>query len=222
VFAVSASSTPNSQNFRRDLTPAATALSQSRFPSSAAMLARSVTRCSNKLRVPVSWPYLRLARPQCRRFSMHATGPTPGSAPMSSAGMLAPFTAELDRIAPSFKINGSQIRVLQSPAEFYETLKDKIRNAERRIFLSTLYIGKSERELVRDGRHLRWAYCVLTSLDRHAARDPPREARTETQHPYRRPTRNTRGSGVVMRIPAGALDRRVWSRASRDPHVPHA
>ncbi|KAL2132836.1 hypothetical protein VTI74DRAFT_3235 [Chaetomium olivicolor] len=67
---------------------------------------------------------------------------------MSSAGMLAPFVGELDRIAPSFRINGSQIRVLQSPAEFYETLKDKIRNAERRIFLSTLYIGKSETELI--------------------------------------------------------------------------
>jgi phosphatidylserine/phosphatidylglycerophosphate/cardiolipin synthase-like enzyme len=63
--------------------------------------------------------------------------------------MLAPFVGELDKIAPSFKVNGSQIQVLQSPAEFYETLKDKIRNAERRIFLSTLYIGKSERELVR-------------------------------------------------------------------------
>jgi phosphatidylserine/phosphatidylglycerophosphate/cardiolipin synthase-like enzyme len=73
---------------------------------------------------------------------------------MSSTGMLAPFTAELDRIAPSFRINGSQIRVLQSPAEFYETLKDKIRNAERRIFLSTLYIGKSERELVRHSSSL--------------------------------------------------------------------
>lgn len=62
--------------------------------------------------------------------------------------MLAPFVGELDKIAPSFKVNGSQIQVLQSPAEFYETLKDKIRNAERRIFLSTLYIGKSERELI--------------------------------------------------------------------------
>ncbi len=85
---------------------------------------------------------------------MPAAGATPGSAPMSSAGMLAPFVGELDKIAPSFKINGSQIRVLQSPAEFYETLKDKIRHAERRIFLSTLYIGKSERELVR-------ARCIL-------------------------------------------------------------
>ncbi|KAL1840061.1 hypothetical protein VTJ49DRAFT_837 [Mycothermus thermophilus] len=67
---------------------------------------------------------------------------------MSTAGMLAPFTGELDRIAPSFRINGSQIRVLQSPAEFYETLKAKILAAERRIFLSTLYIGKSETELI--------------------------------------------------------------------------
>jgi len=68
--------------------------------------------------------------------------------PTSSAGALAPFTDELDRIAPKFRIHGSQIRVLQTPTEFYETLKDKIRSAERRIFLSTLYIGKSEKELV--------------------------------------------------------------------------
>jgi hypothetical protein len=37
--------------------------------------------------------------------------------------MLMPFVSELDRIAPSFPIDGSQIRVLQTPAEFYETLK---------------------------------------------------------------------------------------------------
>lgn len=64
------------------------------------------------------------------------------------ASVLAPFVNELDRIAPSFRVNGSQIQVLQTPAEFYETLKEKIRSAEKRIFLSTLYIGKSEKELV--------------------------------------------------------------------------
>jgi len=37
--------------------------------------------------------------------------------------MLAPFTSELDRIAPSFQINGSQIRVLRTPSDFYDTLK---------------------------------------------------------------------------------------------------
>ena len=72
----------------------------------------------------------------------------PAAHPPSSAVILAPLVNELDRIAPSFRISGSQIRVLQSPSEFYETLKAKIRNAERRIFLSTLYIGKSEQELV--------------------------------------------------------------------------
>ncbi|KAF3771071.1 hypothetical protein M406DRAFT_326474 [Cryphonectria parasitica EP155] len=62
--------------------------------------------------------------------------------------MLAPFISELDKLAPSFSIHGSQVQILQTPAEFYDTLKDKIRKAERRIFLSTLYIGKSERELI--------------------------------------------------------------------------
>ncbi|KAK4137718.1 hypothetical protein BT67DRAFT_119107 [Trichocladium antarcticum] len=112
------------------------------------MLARTVSRCAGRLRTPALRPVLRLAKPHCRRFSMPAPGAPSGSPPMSSAGMLAPFVGELDRIAPSFKINGSQIQVLQSPAEFYETLKDRIRNAERRIFLSTLYIGKSEKELI--------------------------------------------------------------------------
>jgi len=36
---------------------------------------------------------------------------------------VAPFVSELDRIAPSFDIDGDQILVLRTPAEFYETLK---------------------------------------------------------------------------------------------------
>lgn len=67
---------------------------------------------------------------------------------MSSAGMLAPFLGELDKIAPSFDVHGSQIRILKTPSEFYDTLRDKILHAEKRIFLATLYIGKSERELI--------------------------------------------------------------------------
>ncbi|KAK4185187.1 CDP-diacylglycerol-glycerol-3-phosphate 3-phosphatidyltransferase [Podospora australis] len=114
------------------------------------MLARTASRCSTKLRAAICQPCVPIAKPQCRRFSMPSTGAAaaPGAPTASSAGMLAPFTSELDRIAPSFRVNGSQIRVLQSPSEFYETLKDKIRNAQRRIFLSTLYIGKSEKELI--------------------------------------------------------------------------
>ncbi|KAJ2958907.1 hypothetical protein NQ176_g11153 [Zarea fungicola] len=62
--------------------------------------------------------------------------------------MLAPFVNELDKIAPSVDLHGDQIRIIQTPSEFYEALKERIRNAKSRIFLSTLYIGKSERELI--------------------------------------------------------------------------
>ena len=97
---------------------------------------------------------------QCRRYSSAGLGASPGggagsSLPSPSAGpspaaFLAPFTSELDRISPAFHIHGSQVQILQTPSEFYDTLKDKIRRAESRIFLSTLYIGAGEAELVRD------------------------------------------------------------------------
>lgn len=38
-------------------------------------------------------------------------------------GLLAPLVSELDRMAPSFDIRGEQVRILQTPADFYETLK---------------------------------------------------------------------------------------------------
>lgn len=118
--------------------------------STAAMFARSaVTRCCGiRVRNPFSFtPNFRVTKlVQARQYA--TAGASSASSTMSSAGMLAPFISELDKIAPSFPINGSQIRILRTPAEFYDTLKDKIRKAEKRIFLSTLYIGKSERELI--------------------------------------------------------------------------
>jgi hypothetical protein len=37
--------------------------------------------------------------------------------------MLGGLTIELDRIAPRFDIHASQVRILQTPTEFYDTLK---------------------------------------------------------------------------------------------------
>ncbi|KAJ4367036.1 CDP-diacylglycerol--glycerol-3-phosphate 3-phosphatidyltransferase [Neocucurbitaria cava] len=62
--------------------------------------------------------------------------------------MLATITNDLDKIAPSFEIQPEQIQIIQTPAEFYQTLKDKISKAQRRIYLSTLYIGKTEHEFI--------------------------------------------------------------------------
>ncbi|TRX88267.1 hypothetical protein FHL15_010834 [Xylaria flabelliformis] len=60
---------------------------------------------------------------QCRRRYSMPSSPAPVGSSTSSVGMLAPFTNELDRLAPSFKINGSQIQIIKSPTDFYETLK---------------------------------------------------------------------------------------------------
>lgn len=58
------------------------------------------------------------------------------------------LSIQLDKLAPRIDLEKGSITVIQDPAEFYETLKAKIRNAESTIFLSTLYIGKTEHELV--------------------------------------------------------------------------
>lgn len=108
------------------------------------MIARSVLRCSATRRL--GGIRARLPRAKSRRYSTATSAPLPNGA--SQASMLGAFTNELDRIAPRFDIQGSQIRVLRSPNEFYETLKGKIKNAESRIFLSTLYVGKTEHELI--------------------------------------------------------------------------
>lgn len=106
------------------------------------MLARGCARCLGRARtLPV-----RIPSSSCRRYTTHA--PTPPPTGSSNIGALAPFVSELDRIAPSFDISGSQVTILQTPASFYKTLKTKILSAKHRIFLSTLYIGKSEQELL--------------------------------------------------------------------------
>lgn len=63
-----------------------------------------------------------MARAQRRRYSSQA-GAAPASTQGNAVGALAPFVSELDRIAPSFDLRGEQIQIIQTPAEFYETLK---------------------------------------------------------------------------------------------------
>ncbi|KAI2623071.1 hypothetical protein GGR54DRAFT_646247 [Hypoxylon sp. NC1633] len=111
------------------------------------MTARGASRCCLKLRPRLARPSSQYGHQYNRRYTMPSSS-APTTSSTSSAGMLAPFTSELDRIAPSFQINGSQIQIIQTPTDFYEMLKARIRNAKKQIFLSTLYIGKSEKELI--------------------------------------------------------------------------
>ncbi|KAI9791953.1 MAG: CDP-diacylglycerol--glycerol-3-phosphate 3-phosphatidyltransferase [Peltula sp. TS41687] len=77
-----------------------------------------------------------------------ATPIPPAPQSPSSLSALASLKDELDRSSPRFDLQASQIEILQSPTEFYETLKAKILNARTRIYLTTLYIGKTEHELI--------------------------------------------------------------------------
>ena len=49
---------------------------------------------------------------------------------------------------PLFAAKAEQIKLLDTPSSFYQTLKEKIDGAQDRIFLASLYIGKEETELV--------------------------------------------------------------------------
>lgn len=55
---------------------------------------------------------------------------------------------QLDAIAPRFELEKGEVEILTHPADFYATLLEKIRNSKERIFLSSLYIGKGQHELV--------------------------------------------------------------------------
>ena len=85
------------------------------------------------------------------RFRLRAQSTAaPVGSPEPSAHILPPaaaFTSDLDRLAPRIDINADQVEILDGPKDFYDILKAKIRNAKRRIYLSTLYIGKTEHEL---------------------------------------------------------------------------
>lgn len=58
-----------------------------------------------------------------RRYSTANAPPMASSALQSQASMLATITTDLDKIAPRFEMQPDQITVIQTPAEFYETLK---------------------------------------------------------------------------------------------------
>ncbi|KAG6107379.1 hypothetical protein E4U14_004179 [Claviceps sp. LM454 group G7] len=114
------------------------------------MFARACTRCVIRPRSALR------TNAVSSRVQRRSIGTAPGSSSIASstqanglsAGSLAPLVSELDRMAPSFDIRGEDVCIIRSPADFYETLKNRIRAAKTRIFLSTLYIGKSEQDLI--------------------------------------------------------------------------
>ena len=49
---------------------------------------------------------------------------------------------------PLFTVPSSQVQLIEHPADFYRHLLTIISRAQRRIFIASLYVGKTETELV--------------------------------------------------------------------------
>ncbi|KAJ7145065.1 hypothetical protein C8R43DRAFT_1012747 [Mycena crocata] len=60
--------------------------------------------------------------------------------------MIQGFAGRLQQ--PKFAVSPDDIQVLSKPTDFYLKLLDMIRRAQTRIFISSLYVGSSESELV--------------------------------------------------------------------------
>ena len=107
------------------------------------MLVRRVATCS--LRRSPSKPS-RTWLLRTRHMSSIASEAPASQTPTDFA--LNGITTQLDRLAPRIDVKADQIKIIEGPAEFYTILKEKLLKAKHRIFLSTLYVGKSEVELV--------------------------------------------------------------------------
>ena len=111
------------------------------------MITRRILPCSRQARVLRLYGHFRdHGRVRQRRLS--STYATPATATPSSASPLASITSELDKLTPRFDVSADSIEIIPSPSDFYEVLKAKIAKARRRVYLSTLYVGKTEYELV--------------------------------------------------------------------------
>ena len=99
---------------------------------------------------PRPWPLSSSRRLpwQPRLRVQSTTAPTGSPQQPTNLSSLTALTSDLDRLAPRIDINPDQIEILDGPKDFYDTLKAKIRKAKRRVYLSTLYIGKTEHELI--------------------------------------------------------------------------
>lgn len=86
---------------------------------------------------------------------------------------------QLDTLAPRFLMKSGDIEIINSPEDFYNLLKKKIESSNKRIFLSSLYIGKSQYDLVDS---LERALAMKEDLKLSILTDSLRGTRESPQH----------------------------------------
>ncbi|THH08325.1 hypothetical protein EW145_g2782 [Phellinidium pouzarii] len=81
-----------------------------------------------------------------RVMSSKALGKLPASQHLHP--IVQDFTAQLAVLQPCFSIQSRDVRILSQPNDFYALLLDMIGRARKKIVLSSLYIGSSEKYLI--------------------------------------------------------------------------
>ncbi|KAI0256582.1 hypothetical protein BJV78DRAFT_1117023 [Lactifluus subvellereus] len=85
------------------------------------------------------------------------------------------FASSLAQTQPYFSLSSEKIHILSNPADFYAKLIDLIRGAEKRIFISSLYVGSTETRLIetiRDTLHTKRSLHVYLQLDYNRSTRP--------------------------------------------------
>ncbi|KAM4890181.1 CDP-diacylglycerol--glycerol-3-phosphate 3-phosphatidyltransferase, mitochondrial [Sylvia borin] len=94
-------------------------------------------------------------------------------------------------LVPEFGISSSHVKVLSSPAEFYELLKVQIKAAKRRVVMASLYLGTGllEQELV---------YCLEETLEKSLQAKGSPDLRVSILLDYTRGSRGRKNSRTML------------------------
>ena len=90
-----------------------------------------------------------LSQAIAKTCSRHYSSPsTMSTSTTNTQSQFSSFKNTLSPLKTKFYLRKDEIEIMQLPSEFYFTLKQKIMNAQNRIFFASLYLGKSEQELI--------------------------------------------------------------------------
>nr|XP_025039395.1 CDP-diacylglycerol--glycerol-3-phosphate 3-phosphatidyltransferase, mitochondrial isoform X1 [Pelodiscus sinensis] len=94
-------------------------------------------------------------------------------------------------LVPEFGVSSSHIRVLSSPTEFYELMKDQIKAAKQRVVMASLYLGTGllEQELVD---------CIEEALERSLQASGSSDFRVSILLDFTRGSRGTTNSRTML------------------------
>ncbi|XP_052611861.1 CDP-diacylglycerol--glycerol-3-phosphate 3-phosphatidyltransferase, mitochondrial isoform X3 [Peromyscus californicus insignis] len=94
-------------------------------------------------------------------------------------------------LVPEFGVSSSHVRVLSSPAEFFELLKGQIKIAKRRVVMASLYLGTGplEQELVD---------CLESSLEKSLQSKFPSDLKVSILLDFTRGSRGRKNSRTML------------------------